>query len=409
MANPRIEVQSSPARQTTLLAYYQCNDFNPARIPVERAEVWPDHVQKRTTLYTRHLHLPLPLWRGASVLEFGANSGENALVAAMAGARLTLVEPNVNVHDRLRGLFSQFSLSDQLESLSAEGLEEFTSQNTFDGVIAEGFVFTLPNRLEMLAKLASLVRPGGFLVISYMDRLGGFIEALRKLYLLRGCALARVALDDPEDVDALARQFFFSEFSTLFPARSASRGFEAWCRDTFINPLVTGSTLWSLPEFLPVLESHQCELLSTSPQWSRADHYQWYKKTPTTRKRHEFILEERLDQALFFLTGRAEDGNAALAGLDAACVAEIEEFVNQAHDTIMTSGDAIASLKPPPRLQEALAASSSHAALGQELADVIGGLQAKDVDTLLRRWRETKTIKALWGTPYHYVSFLQFL
>ena len=83
----------------TLTGYYQEHQFNPVLIRVEDSAVWRAHLAKRRNLYGRHLGIPLALLRSRPVLEFGPNSGENALVPALWGASLTLVELN----DRTNG------------------------------------------------------------------------------------------------------------------------------------------------------------------------------------------------------------------------------------------------------------------------------------------------------------------
>src|SRR6266700_807032 len=131
---------------SSVLAYYRENRFNPVLIPVEQEAVWVSHHMKRRNLYERHLRLPPSLLRDRRGLEFGPNSGENALVLALHGARLTLVEPNEQVIPRLYELFDRFGVRDQIESVRCSGISDFESREQFDLVIAEGFLYTLTDR-----------------------------------------------------------------------------------------------------------------------------------------------------------------------------------------------------------------------------------------------------------------------
>src|SRR5258708_38256004 len=164
--------QTPGSNYFSLLSYYQAHQFNPVLIPLETKQQWQSHTQKRQNLYERFLSIPLSLLRGRSVIEFGCNSGENALVLAASGANLTLVEPNNQVLPRLQELFARFGLTRQIVRLANETFESFQTDQQFDLVIAEGFLYTLPNRQQLLAKLAKLVSPGGLLVISFNDRYG---------------------------------------------------------------------------------------------------------------------------------------------------------------------------------------------------------------------------------------------
>ena len=127
---------------TSLLSYYQDNQIDPVPIPLKDNVAWQTHVSKRRNLYERHLGIPLSFLSGRSVLEFGCNSGENALVLAAAGANLTLMEPHIPAVERLQNLFSSFGLSERITELGHSSIEEFSSESKYDLVIAEGFVNT---------------------------------------------------------------------------------------------------------------------------------------------------------------------------------------------------------------------------------------------------------------------------
>ena len=64
----------------TLVDYYRQNRFNPVPIDLGSPAAIAEHTAKRQNLYEWHLGIPLGLLRGQEVLEFGCNSGENALV-----------------------------------------------------------------------------------------------------------------------------------------------------------------------------------------------------------------------------------------------------------------------------------------------------------------------------------------
>ncbi len=111
----------------SLVNYYKDFSFNPVHIPVEKKNEWEIHVAKRRNLYENHLKIPFSLLRDRAVIEFGCNSGENALVLGAMGAKLTLVEPNLQVTPRLEKLFDKFQLSNQIDELRKESIENFNA------------------------------------------------------------------------------------------------------------------------------------------------------------------------------------------------------------------------------------------------------------------------------------------
>ena len=196
-------------------------------------------------------------------MEFGCNSGENALVLAARGAKITLAEPNTQVWPRLKELFAQFGLYAQIESLIPSTIESYVYSREYELVLAEGFLHTLPNRDDLLQKLCRLLTPGGIGVVSFLDRFGIALEMVRRLILWKACELSDISdVRSPESLD-IARRLFSDDFSRI----NASRTLESWWLDTLVNPLVSWHSLWSYDEMLTLLNLAGCEFLSSSPQW----------------------------------------------------------------------------------------------------------------------------------------------
>ena len=158
MDKPR-EKPNTKASVPSLLGYYKQNRFNPVPIELESQAAWESHFLKRLNLYQRHFGIPLSLLRNHSVLEIGCNSGENALVLASGAANLTLVEPNEQVLPRLHALFKKFSLEDRIVELSQSGIDDFEPKTLYNVIFSEGFLYTLPNRNEMVQKISALFAP----------------------------------------------------------------------------------------------------------------------------------------------------------------------------------------------------------------------------------------------------------
>ncbi|MDO9084083.1 MAG: methyltransferase domain-containing protein, partial [Humidesulfovibrio sp.] len=206
------------AQAATLVDYYRQNLFNPVPIDLRTPEALAAHTAKRRNLYEGHLGIPLGLLSGQKVLEFGCNSGENAVVLARCGADLTLVEPNEQAHGRLRDVFSAFGLTERLSALSSLGIDEFPEDEKFNLVLAEGFLFTLPNKAEMAAKICRLLAPGGIGVISFNCRFGGLIELHKRLALFRACELAGADFRSEASL-ALAQELFGPAFGRITASR----------------------------------------------------------------------------------------------------------------------------------------------------------------------------------------------
>jgi SAM-dependent methyltransferase len=396
--NPEVATDGADS----LVAYYERLHFNPVLIEVENPAVWKAHFDKRRNLYERHLGLPLAFLRGASVLEFGPNSGENALLPALFGAHLTLVEPNQQVLPRLTDLFSRFGVGGQIESLTCAGIDGFKSERRYDLVVAEGFLYTLANRAELLAKIADFVRPGCFGVISFNDRCGGLLEYLRRAILFRACELEGVADVQSDACLDLASAFFKDDFAQL----RSSRTFEAWWRDTLVNPFCRSAHMWSLPEVLDVLHAQGCEFHASSPAWLTSDRYTWYKNILAPEVRRQQLMAVWRQNLPYFLTGLTPTG-AVQAAVTQDLVDDVSNLVTTLGDWEVRTDRAGVNLKFPASLDRYLTDSGDrrlHQA-NEEWQGLIAALGGHSLDGLRRAYHGAALTRQLWGTAYHYVCF----
>lgn len=381
--------------------YYQSQSFNPVLIPVEDRAIWLSHVAKRRHLYERHLGVPLSLMAGRRVLEFGCNTGENALVLASFGARFTFVEPNKLVAPRFRSLFTDFGLAGAIEAFHETEIALFTSNETYDLVIAEGFLSTLPNRDEMLAKIIRLIRPGGFGVISFNDRQGGMLEMLKRALLHRAFALTGLADIHSDQALALARAFFEEDFKKL----NASRSLETWWRDTLVAPHHLNAHLWSYPELLSILDVHGAVVHGTSPMWSSWEHFNWYKNVPSPEMINQRFLEEWRGFLLYFVTGAPP--LPSVGSIPSAVIDEITDLVRD----LSILGNSLSRIPAvsvaAPNLLAYLASvdQPTFRAFGQDLGAILSALELSSAEELLACYKALPVLRSQWGTAYHYLCF----
>ena len=385
----------------SMVSYYQERNFNPVPIALDTPGAWDAHVAKRRNLYERHLAIPLALVRGRAVVEFGCNSGENALVLAALGANLTLVEPNEQVLPRLGELFSAYDLGDRIAALVHEEMGRFQSRDLYDLVIAEGFLCTLPERDEMLRKMGGLLAPGGLAVFSFNDRYGSLLENVRRMLLWRACEL-----DGLDDVFGgsleLAKLFFWDDYQRL----NASRPFDAWWGDGLLNPLF--DTLWSYGEILPLVEEAECEFYSSSPVWASVNHFTWYKDVPETLQNHRRFLEQWTRALPFFLSGRPSVAREAQPP-SGPVLESVADLVDRTVKYTCNYGLPFGELAYPDAMDGYLASSPDPAlrALNAELRGLYAAAREGPLDRLLSCYRGAAVIRDLWGTPYHYFCMMK--
>jgi SAM-dependent methyltransferase len=387
-------------RSESMLAYYRSTLLNAGEIPLVDAAAWQSHLRKRVNLYENHLGIPLGLLRGRSVLEFGCSSGENALVLAACGAKLTLIEPNTIVIPRMKQLFRQFGLESQIVRLCHDQIQECAIDELFDLVLAEGFLFTLANRDEMLGKLCGWVRPGGIGVVSFNDRIGMFLECTKRLALRRACQLAGIDDVGGEASLGLAQDLFGNAFGKL----NASRSLRTWWKDNLVSPFITMPYLWSFPELLPLIEQAGCEFYASSPGFSSVDDFSWYKNVPTVVNRHLRLLEHVRNSFVYFLMGAPQRYAVPAAQEVMDSVLSLQQAI-----TVLTTCPTprIDTIHFPAPLREYLAAHPDPEvkAFGTDLGRFFESMRLDSLPALLRACAEIPSMQTLWGASYFYVAF----
>ncbi len=286
--------------------------------------------------------------------------------------------------------------------MSQEDVESFESQTLYDVVLAEGFLFTLPTRAELIQKICALLKPGGLAVISFIDRYGCLLEITRKLILHRACQLA--AVDDPHSKASLeiAKQLYGQDFSRI----SVSRPFEAWWKDSLVNPLFCSPYLWSYEDLLPLVEEVGCEFYSSSPQWNSTDHFSWYKQTSETNIRHQHPLKDWARVFPYFITGIRPLNNIAVPPTPEV-LNSVFELTTQISEYVATFGAQIDSVIYPHSLEMYLNKSQDPRVVrfNSEMKNLYAASRSDKLEDLVSAYHESGVLRNLWGTHYHYICF----
>jgi SAM-dependent methyltransferase len=394
-------MKSNPHVKNALLSYYQENKFNPVPIDLGNQTAWREHLAKRRRLYEHHLNIPYSMLAGCNVLEFGCNSGENALTMAYAGANLTLVEPNRQVWPRLKNYFKQYGLEKSIVKISDEAIDTFSSSTQFDIVIAEGFLETLPHREDQIQNIINLLKPGGVGVISFDDRFGSLLEITKRFVLWQVCKSEGVK-DIISDHSLSCAKILFAED---FQALNASRPFEAWWKDELINPHVL--VFWSYEEIIPLLEKGAV-FHGSSPAWSNHRHYSWYKNIDSPEEEHSQLMKIWRKSLPFFI------GGATLAHLNTQ--EANNEVINALSEFVMDIS-AYCQLYPaksaPPKFPDILYRffkSYNDPLLNScinELQNIYSMDESAASVNYIKSYHQSKTLRSMWGTIYHYISFVK--
>lgn len=396
------------AESSPLSRYYKSIELSPVEHDIRQEELWRLHEKKRRNLLELNLKLPVRLWNGAEVLEFGPGSGENAAILATYGAKLTLVEPLGYLIDKLRDKFAQRDLSDSIRSLHEDTIENFQTRKEYDVVLAEGFIHFLEDPEAAIRKMTSCVSENGFLVLGIVHTAGTFIEFLKKLLL---ASMIRVAgAKTAEEQMACAKALFFADFEGI----NHSRGFESWVRDTVLNPLYRRHSMLDLEEVLRGVPD-DFYLYSSWPNYLNMDDLVWHKTIKDNKRMRKEALDGYYARYPHFLhshpTGQSElelcspEAGRKIAKAMEGCLRLMDRGVDLKNKNFSLSKMA----KEFSRLQKNLSRLpqlKKSALLLKECAVLFKSLEkAKSGDDFPKAYRKVKFLKQCWGSPGHYYVF----
>jgi len=279
MCNKKINI--SP-----LYDYYVEKNFNPTLIDLESKDKLITHFFKRLNLYVNKLKLSPLMFRNANVLEIGCSSGENALVIAKMGANFDFIEPRKQSTDRLTDLFTKFHLKSSICRISNTIIENLSSDQKYDIIIAEGFLGTLSNRNSHLSQLLNLIDYPGLCIVSSSDPYGLLVE-LTKIFIFQFLDYKKQLLSD-NDKFQLATNLFEKEYNSI----PHSRSFKRYYLDTFVNPLGGYKRAWGMEEMLPVAEKENFTLFSSWPYYGIDDDLLWHKHVKSTKEKNKELLNQ---------------------------------------------------------------------------------------------------------------------
>ncbi|MEO5375282.1 MAG: class I SAM-dependent methyltransferase [Alphaproteobacteria bacterium] len=257
---------------SSMITYYDLTERLPTFAKLETDDELSRYAAQRWRLFSELLGVSPHVFKGADVIEFGPDSGENALVFAQWGARLTLVEPNLKAHEFINAYLRRFGLTDRLAELSSLPIERYVPTRTFDAVVAEGFIFSVRPEALWMDLFARLLRPGGYAVISYYDRTSFGLEALWKLLF---AALASMT-GGRRSVE-LAWRLYATKWNSI----RHTRAFESWVMDVLENPFIRLKYSLDAAEVVRQMAARGLSLSGSWPSYRDSLAVYWYKnETP---------------------------------------------------------------------------------------------------------------------------------
>ncbi len=385
-----------------LYEYYSTQGLRPTYANFDGDAALSNYEALRKNVFYR-LMLPPTIFAGKRLLEFGPDTGENSLVFAQWGAHLTLVEPNVEAHPYIRGYFSKFGLDACLDEVVAASLLEYSAAHKFDVIDAEGFIYTIQPNSAWIKKTGECLEHDGFLIISYMELYGGFIELLTK------AIYQRVARDPAYGAGIeTAKRLFLPKWDSV----QHTRKIESWFMDVIENPFVRRKYYIDPVNLLKDMHVGGFRLYSSWPNYRDALAMQWIKAPfgPEDEMLSSipFVEQSRLSHLLgckCFFPGIDGELSDALASL----VSITDELIDEwSPDACVSARACVSSIDGRVRKMRT-ATGDGNLSVACEVLDMTRSIfqlmELDNVDRLVEFCRTDRTFISNWGMPAHYAIF----
>jgi hypothetical protein len=387
-----------------LFQYYEKEQLLPTFGNFDTPSKLHEYARARRAIFVDKLMLPLEVFGGANVLEFGPDTGENALVFALWGANLTLVEPNQRAHQQIAGYFQRFGLNRSLKHLSNDDLEGFRSGEAYDVVDAEGFIYTVQPTSLWLRLFNGHLKPGGYAIISYYEPHGTFIELALKAIHSACKALTGLA---PE---AAAHMLYEAKWNSI----PHTRAFGAWVRDVLENPFVRLSYFLDATSLCRMANEHGFDLHASWPLYRDALDIYWHKKSFSAAEQLARGANHLKRSSLSFLTGQ----KMYLAGsgvevdrcskLVDGLLSDVDGLIEHPLDDRLRSllsglGELTQIIRSANILVDDQAALDGCDALIATLEAIFRAAADKDAAGMARLTNSSPAFISAWGMPNHFL------
>lgn len=230
-----------------------------------------NHMLVRRNIYAVRLCLPEVIWRDKHVLEIAPGSGVNAIYLAKNGAKLTLVDKDTAVIEILSENLRINGVMGNIDEIMCSDVESYMPSRKFDVIIAEGFLYFLPDRDYQLERLYDFLnKDTGLMIFHTFDPYGSFIRFVKTAYFRMACTILAVA---QEERLPLAIKLFKADHEAVY----TTRPFERYFRDVIESPIIGRKLFFGFEQKKRILKEKGLALFSSWPNYHERDNISWYK------------------------------------------------------------------------------------------------------------------------------------
>lgn len=122
------------------------------------------------------------MFEGTRLIDFGAGTGENTIYLANWGATCTLIEMNDKAQKISKEVFSKYAVRPDEHTFVLSSIFDYSPEKKelYDIVNCRGVLSHTSSKEEAFQKIATFLKPGGFLLFGDPNKAGGFQNMLQR-------------------------------------------------------------------------------------------------------------------------------------------------------------------------------------------------------------------------------------
>ena len=157
-------------------------DQNPSQYYSNQKRLYLRYKKNFEYNYTYLFKLPLKIFKGCDLIDFGAGTGDNTLFLAESGANCTLVDMNQHAVEKSKKLFKYFLNKKEFtkHKFIVSSIFNFKYKKKFDFVQSRGALAHTENPRLAFKKCASFLKKGGMIIYGDPNQFGGFQNMLQR-------------------------------------------------------------------------------------------------------------------------------------------------------------------------------------------------------------------------------------
>jgi len=223
-------------------------------------ESYKKYIENAEYVYRDHFKFPPKMFEGAELIDFGAGTGENTVYLANWGATCTLVEMNDKAQNISKEVFSKYAKNKESHTFICSSIFDYSpdDEKKYDIVHCRGVLSHTAAKEEAFRKIASFVKPDGFLIFGDPNKAGGFQNMLQRFAVYHFAST-------PDEMVEVCEKLFKEDIDRSVKAIPRTRRaiiFDRWVIQSQDDPSVADVVGWADKNGLRLYSCYPPVLLS---------------------------------------------------------------------------------------------------------------------------------------------------